>query len=190
LVLLIVAASTVHGLAAADSPQKTFAKSWEGKSVVVKQTLFTLVYNERGRLGKTTKGKRDGLTVVTPSAGIYFQFDGRDSEDDIIDPDPQRVFDTVGKTYLRAYSLDIGTYQKVEPVLLARHEPGAELIIRSVRVESDVVRVLFDDAAAAGKGDVATTLTVKWPVPLSSAFTERSLVENLIRRFVDFEPAG
>lgn len=189
LVSLIIVASTA-GLAAADNPQKTFAKTWEGKSVVVKQTLFTLVYNERGRLGKTAKGKRDGLTVVTPSVGTYFQFDGRDSENDITDRDPQRVFDTVGTTYLRAYNLDIGTYQKVEPLLLTRYERGVELIVRTVRVEENVVRVVFDDAAAAGKGEVATTLTVKWPVPLSSAFTERSLVEILIRQFVDFKPAG
>jgi hypothetical protein len=37
-----------------------------------------------------------------------------------------------------------------------------------------------------------TTLTVKWPVPLSRAFAERDPIEDLIRRFVeavDVKPA-
>jgi hypothetical protein len=39
------------------------------------------------------------------------------------------------------------------------------------------------------KTDSATSLTVKWPMPLSKSFTERHVIENLIQRFVEVEPA-
>jgi len=56
--------------ASAETPQQAFIRSWEGRSVVVRNTLYTLVYNERGKLGNTRSGKRDGLVVATPSQGM------------------------------------------------------------------------------------------------------------------------
>lgn len=63
-------ASAVSVLTAAERPQQAFAKDWEGKHVVVKQTLFSLVYNQRGLFGNTVSAKREGLTVVTPHEGM------------------------------------------------------------------------------------------------------------------------
>ena len=53
------------------------AEAWAGRRVVAKQPLYSLVYNERGLVGPTRAGRRSGLTVVTPFAGTYVQFDGR-----------------------------------------------------------------------------------------------------------------
>ena len=55
-VVIIALATALSTLAASESPQQAFVKRWEGQSVVVKQTLYTLVYNERGRLGNTRTG--------------------------------------------------------------------------------------------------------------------------------------
>ena len=66
-VMLVSGPSAIH---ASDSPQDAFAKRWEGRSVTVRQPLYSLVYNERGRLGTTKSARRDGLTVVTPSASM------------------------------------------------------------------------------------------------------------------------
>ena len=35
----------------------------------------------------------------------------------------------------------------------------------------------------------ATGLTIKWPVPFNSLFSESSLVDDLIRQFVEIKPA-
>ena len=69
---LVAVAAIGTTTASAESPQQAFVKSWEGRTVVVRNTLYTLVYNERGKLGNAENGKRDGLTVATPSQGCTF----------------------------------------------------------------------------------------------------------------------
>jgi hypothetical protein len=168
---------------AADNPQQAFSKAWEGRSVLVRQSLYTLVYHERGKFGQTRNSKRDGLTVVTPSEGVYFQFDGRQGRDDVVEPSPQRIVDSVNDVY-QGDALDVRSYRKVEPVVLERYDPGAELVVLRARVDLNAVRLAFarvdgDDAESA-----VTWLTVKWPVSFSKSFSERDAVENLILRFV------
>src|SRR4029079_1244215 len=90
--VLVVAA--IATLSAANSPKEDFAASWEGRPVVLKQRLHTLAYKERGRLGNGAD-KRDGLFVVTPFNGTYYQFDGRQSKDDLRGADPQSVADAI-----------------------------------------------------------------------------------------------
>jgi len=34
------------------------------------------------------------------------------------------------------------------------------------------------------KGDLVTTLTVKWPVPLTAELTESALIDNVLSRFI------
>lgn len=183
--LLAFALAFPMGRAVAQPSREAFAKAWEGRTVVVKRTLYTLVYNERGRLGSTKRNRRAGLTVVTPFEGTYLQFDGRQSQDDIRDHDPQRLMDSVSEAY-RSDALDIRQYQKVEPVVLARYEPGSALTVSAVRIEHDTIRLSLNDAAAAAEGDEsATALTVKWPTPLSKVLSERDAVERLIAQFVE-----
>lgn len=180
----VALASAVLSVAAADSPQQAFVKRWEGQAVVVKEALYTLVYNERGRLGNTVSGKRDGLTVVTPSDGVYYQFDGRQGREDVVERNPQRIFKSVGAEY-EADSLDMRSFRKVEPVVLERHDAGVELVVRNVRVDRDAVKIVFSHTTLqSGEGPV-TSLAIKWPVVFSKAFSERDVVEDLIRRFVD-----
>src|SRR5437867_1440700 len=170
--------------AAADNSRQLFTKNWEGKTVVVKRTLYTLVYNERGRLGTTRRNRRAGLTVVTPFSGWYFQFDGRQSQDDIVDHDAQRLVDTVTETY-HSDALDVRDYQKVEPIVLARYEVGSELVVSGVVIERDLVRLVLNNLAIQDEGgEAATALTVKWPTPLSKVLSERDAVEGLIGQFV------
>src|SRR5262245_25938591 len=76
LVSLIAVACAGVALAA-ESPQEAFARAWEGRHVTVKSTLYSLIYTERGKLGTTHSGLREGVIVITPSQGAYFQFDGR-----------------------------------------------------------------------------------------------------------------
>jgi hypothetical protein len=175
----------------AESPQQAFVKSWEGQDVVVKQTLYALVYNERGRLGNTYGARRDGLTVVTPNQGVYFQFDGRQGRDEVIQRDPQKVLEAVNVEY-QGDGLDVRSYRKLEALLLTRYDAGARMIVKSVKIDRDAVRLGFAEAAGSnGEDDLAATLTVKWPVPLSKSFSERGLIENLIRRFIDVkQPTG
>ena len=76
---------------------------------------------------------------------------------------------------------DIGTSHDVEPLMLAQYSPGVEFIVRNVRIDRDRVRLHFHKV---GQGDLATTLTVKWPTPLSDELTESSLIDAALARFV------
>jgi hypothetical protein len=164
------------GLAAAESPQDAFTRTWVGRTVVVRQALYTLAFDERGLLGQTRRDKREGLNVVTPFNGSFFQFDGRQKSDDVVDGDPQRLVDKVNTTY-QSDSVSVRSYRKIEPQLLHRYDPGVELIVGKVRL-------LLVDAKKDFGDEPAATLTVRWPSPFSRAFTERDVVEKLILQYL------
>jgi hypothetical protein len=186
----IVLAAAASALAAAESPQQAFARSWEGRTVVLKQTLYTLVYDERSRIGKVQAGKRDGLTVVTPFQGTYLQFDGRRGRDDIKDTQPQRLRESVAKAYVGDSLLELEASSTIAPGIINRHEAGVECVVRKIQVGRDTVRLVFTSTGGInGDQDPLTSLTVKWPVPLSKSLTERAPIEDLIRRFVEIKPA-
>ena len=181
LVPVLAIASTIATLSAASNPKEDFAASWEGQTVVLKHRLHTLAYRERGRLGKTSD-KRDGLFVVTPFNGTYYQFDGRQSKEDVQSADPQSLANAIRTTYM-SDTLDIRDYQKVEPLLVTIYEPGVELIVSAVQIDRDRVRLTFTDPRVA-ESQTATSLLVQWPAPFSRGFTERPAVETVIRQYI------
>ena len=73
LLALALAGATV----VADSPQDAFVKAWKGRMVVVTARLYSLLYNERGRLGTSRSGFAPGAGYRHPNAGRLLQFDGR-----------------------------------------------------------------------------------------------------------------
>jgi len=179
-ITLLLALASARPTGAADSPQQAFARAWEGRTVTVRATLYSLIYNERGKLGTTRSGLREGLIVVTPSQGAYFQFDGRQGRNEVVRHDLQQVVAAVNTAYERD-ALDVRPYRKLEAVGLNRYDPGVELVVSGVRLARDEVRVEF--AVAVG-GETVTAIRVKWPVPWSKGFNERELVEGLIQRFI------
>ena len=179
-VAALVLTATV--LVSAENQQKAFENSWVGRHVVVKRTLYSLVYKEQ-RIRGSVEVKRDGLTVVTPFAGNYFQFDGRRHVDDIMEQDVQRISDSVKVAYQQSKLLDEGFSQVVDPLLLTRYDPGTELIVRTARVNREMVRLELAQVTD-GEKDIATSLTVQWPAPLSKTFSERVNVEGLIQEFL------
>ena len=181
LLFLLVFAAAGATLEGDDSPQQAFVRLWEGRTVTVRSTLYSLIYNERGKLGTSRSGLREGLIVATPTQGAYFQFDGRQGRNEVIQTDLQRFVAAVNKVY-EPDSLDVRSYRKLEAVTINRYDPGVELVVTSVRVEPDQVRFQF---ARADGEDVVTGIRVKWPVPLSKVFSERPLVEGLVQRFVE-----
>ena len=183
----IVLAAAVSALAAADSPQRAFARSWEGRIVVLKQPLYTLVYDERSRIGKVQAGKRDGLTVVTPFEGTYLQFDGRRGRDAIKDTQPQRLRESVATAYVGESQFELEASQTIQPVLVNRHEAGVECVVRKIEMGRYTVRLVFTSTSGIDDQDTLTSLTVKWPVPLSKSLTARVSIENLIRQFIEIK---
>ena len=176
---LVLVASVI---VSAESKQKAFENSWVGRHVVLKQPLYSLVYKERGARGSITL-KRDGLTVATPFTGIHFQFDGRHRVDDVTAPDVQKIVQAVRIAYVKDQLLDEGAIQVIDPVMLARYDPGTELVVRAAHVNLETVRLEFS-LATDGDNELATSLTVHWAAPLSKSFSERVDVEGLIQRFV------
>jgi hypothetical protein len=180
-IALLFAGTVVN---AGQSPQDAFVKSWVGRSVVVKRTLFTLVYNAKGAIGTTSSGKRDGLVVVTPFEGEYLRFDGRGGRDDVVGRDPRQFVDAV-KTAYAVDSTEVRSYRTVEPLMVARYDAGVELIVKDVRVGKDTVKLTFvQPSGPDGPDAIVTSLTVKWPLPFSKTFSERDGVEKLILPYV------
>jgi hypothetical protein len=179
LVLLVLVASVS---VSAESPQKTFENSWTGRHVIIRRPLYSLVYKEQ-RLRGSVDVKRDGLTVVTPFAGAYFQFDGRRHVDDIMEHDVLKIAQAVKLAYVQDKVFDEGSNQVIDPVTLTRYEPGTKLIVRAARVNRETVRLDMALAADVEK-DRATSLTVQWPAPFSKSFSEWASVEPLILQFL------
>jgi hypothetical protein len=183
---LVVLATAVSALSAGENAQQAFAKNWEGRTVVLKQPLYTLIYDERSRIGMVREGKRDGLMVVTPSEGTYLQFDGRRGRDDIKETEPQRLKDAVAIAYVSESLLALEASKTIEPIVINRHEAGVECVVRKILLSRYAVKLVFASSSGVdGEQDQLTSLTVKWPVPLSKSLTERDSIENLIRRFVE-----
>ena len=170
------------GTIAAESPQRAFAKAWTGQPVVLKRVLYSLIYNERGKLGTTRSGERAGLLVATPLRGEYFQFDGRHGRDTVTAKDPELLSRAVFAEY-EIDALDVRPYRKLEPLAVHRFEAGVELVVSDVRIERDEVRLEFIEPT--GSKETVTSLRVKWPLPLSPSFGERTPVEDVLRRFVE-----
>ena len=185
---LAVVATAVSVLSAGENPQQAFAKNWEGRTVVLKQSLYTLVYDERSRIGKVREGKRDGLTVVTPFEGTYLQFDGRRGRDDIKETEPQRLKDAVATTYISDALFELEASRTIVPIVVNRHDAGVECVVRKVQLDRYSVRLLLASPGGVDSDqDSLTSLTVKWPIPLSKSLSERDSIENLIRRFVEIK---
>lgn len=184
LILLVALAATASLHAAERSGRKAFQNAWVGRSVVVKRVLYSVVYDERSRVLPLVKHRDrvSGLTVVTPTGASYYQFDARrNSEEDIVDQDPNGIVSKLRKRYVRDMHLDIGNVQDVEPLMLVRYSPGVAFIVRKVQIDRDRVRLYFHKD---GEADLATTLTVKFPTPLSNELTESPLIDDALTRFV------
>lgn len=182
--ILFVVLATASLQAAERSGKRAFETAWVGRSVVVHRTLYSVVFDERSRLLPVIKHKDrvSGLTVVTPAGTYYYQFDARrDSEEDIVGRDPDAIVSELRKQYYRSKHLDNGSVQEIEPVMVVRYSPGVKFVVRKVQIDRDRVRLYFHKD---GESDLATTLTVKFPTPLSKELTESSLVDDALSRFV------
>lgn len=167
----------------ASGTKKAFVKSWAHQPVVLKRTLYNLVYNERQRFVPLMRrdGKSAGLTVATP-AETYYRFTARrEDEEDVVDRDPAQVVALLHDRYRRSSHLDVGTVQDIEAVQLVRFEPGVQFTVERVSVERDEVRL---DLRTLGEDPAATTLTVKLSAPLSTELTEAPLIEQVLERFL------
>jgi hypothetical protein len=180
---IVLVVGSLSTATAADAPREIFTKAWVGKTVLLKQVLFTLSFDERGVMGQTRHDKREGLNVVTPFNGSHLQFDGRQKQDDVLESNAQRLVDKVTAAY-RGDRLSVRQYQKVQPQLLHRYDPGVELTVSKVLIERDFVRVLLVDAKTSFGEEPATALTVRWPAPFSKSFEERRAIEGLIAQYL------
>ena len=184
--IVLVAAASLH--ASGRSGKKAFQDAWVGRSVVVKRVLYSVVFDERNRILPIIKhqDRVSGLTVVTPTGTYYYQFDARrDSEKDIVDKNPNGIVSEMRKQYYRSmYVDDIGAVQDVEPLMLVQYTPGVALVVKKVQIDRDRVRLYFHKV---GEAELATTLTVKFPTPLSRELTESPLIDDAISRFVTRE---
>jgi hypothetical protein len=106
----------------------------------------------------------------------------------VVGRDPQSMVRAVAAAY-DGDSLDVRQYRRVEPLLIARYDPGVELVVASVRLDRDTVKLGFvQESGPDGDDAPVTSLTIKWPVPLSKSFSERAIIEQLILPYVNVLP--
>jgi hypothetical protein len=185
MILLLVSAAVANPARATErAGKKAFQAAWVGQSVVLKRVLYSVVFDERQR-GLPIVKRRDrvtGLTVATPTGTSYYQFEARrDSETDIIAPEPEGVVSQMRTQYFRSRHLGTGAVHDVEPVMLVQYAAGAALVVGKVQIDRDSVRLyLYPEGAA----DLATTLTIRFPMPLSKELSEAPLIEDAIAQFV------
>jgi hypothetical protein len=160
-----------------------FARSWDGRRVVVKSALYSVLYDEVGRLGKHYTGKLAGLTVAT-HAGQHYEFDGPGSDEDIAEATPNKVMDQMSARFYRSSHLELSNVKAITPRVLRQFDPGVVLIVESVKIERNRIRLEFSQSGDEKSG-FATSLVVEWPSPLSKEFHERPGIESMIRRFID-----
>jgi hypothetical protein len=181
---LILSFAAFGSIVAAETPQRAFASTWQGRTVVIRQRLYSLVFNERGTMGHTYSGRRQGLVVVTPQDGVFFEFPGRQHRDDVVMRDLGGMLEAVDREYV-ADALDLRGYRKLEPVSLVYYDAGGELVVARAEVLNDAVRLTFSQPGGPDGDDPVSSLTVRWPLPLSKAFTERAQIEQLLARYVE-----
>jgi hypothetical protein len=172
------------GTVTAGGGTSEFVKSWNGRRVVVRNALYTVLYDEVGRVGMHYRGKVAGLTVATPDAQ-YYEFDGPGEDEDIVEPTPSLVVSEMSVRFQRAYHLDLGTVKTITPLLLRQYEPGVVLVVDAVKVERTRIRVEFRKGDDARSDGFATSLTIEWPAPLSKNLAERDGIEDVLRRFIE-----
>ena len=177
-----VVMSTVTSVSAGDALDD-FARTWDGRRVVVRSALYSVLYDEVGRLGKHYSGKLAGLTVAT-HAGQHYEFDGPGSDEDIAEDTPNKVMDQMSARFHRSSHLELSSVKAITPRTLRQFDPGVVLIVESVKVERNRIRFEFSQSGDEKSG-FATSLTVEWPSPLSKEFHERAAIESMIRRFLD-----
>ncbi len=121
---------------------------------------------------------------------MFFRFQPRGSEANVTGRDPQEVFDKMRGIYGKAGALDVLPFKSIDPSVLARYEPGVALVVASVQIERDRVRMVLANGAASDSVErqLATTLTVQWPAALSESLFERPEIERLIGQFVTAGP--
>jgi hypothetical protein len=166
----------------AETPANAFKKHWTGRQVVVQRPLFTLVYDELGRVGAAHRGKREGLVVATPSKGAYLLFAGRQSHEDIVDSDADRLIDRVKAAYRRNEHVQIGFTHVVTPLHVIQYVRGITLVVNRVEIDRAAVTLVLNKPEPTT--EFATTLTVQWPAPLSKDLEERDPLERVIEQFL------
>ena len=159
-----------------------FTRTWNGRRVVVRSPLYSVLYDEVGRMGKHYRGKLAGLTVAT-HAGQHYEFDGPGSDEDIAEPTPNEVMRQMSARFHRSSHLELSSVKAITPRVLRQYDPGVALIVDSVKIERNRIRFEFSQADDEKDG-FATSLTIEWPAPLSKEFREREAIEGMLRRFV------
>jgi len=160
-----------------------FTRMWHGRRVIVRSPLYSVLYDEVGRLGKHYRGKLAGLTVAT-HAGQHYEFDGPGSDEDIAETTPHGVMNQMSARFHRSSHLELSSVKTITPRVLRQFDPGVTLIVDSVRVERNRIRFEFVQPGDGEEG-FATSLTIEWPAPLSKELREREAIEAMLRRFVN-----
>ena len=92
--------------------------------------------------GKHYTGKLAGLTVAT-HAGQHYEFDGPGSDEDIAEATPNKVMDQMSARFYSSSHLELSNVKAITPRVLREFDPGVVLIVDSVKVERNRIRLDF-----------------------------------------------
>ncbi|MDE3153675.1 MAG: hypothetical protein KGN76_01160 [Acidobacteriota bacterium] len=177
-------------LAASMASGATLKATWLHRQVALKQPLYSVLVM-RSTFGGGAVLSRQGLAVVSPEKGVYYQFHGSffSGDRDVTGSNIDDVFDEISAEHrlMPPRMAEPGSGPPRPPMAVSRparlvtYTTGTLLQVRKVAIGKDRVTLTFDDLHGE---HAATTLTVQWPQPFSPGLTEQPEIEQLLEQFL------
>lgn len=181
----------VSGANAQPAAIKAFQKDWTNRGVVLKQTLYTVLYSAPRIASATLDTYSQGITVASRHKGTYYYAEPRGTDmgrAQLADSSPERLVEKISafteNQRVRGLS---GRTQNVTaaPARLLTYEAGTRLTLTEVVFTSRWIRFDLHDQFSDRRGPATTYLLVEWEKNFSRQFDERSDVESLLEEFFD-----
>lgn len=181
-ILIACSSSTVFAQQAEEgasaASQKSFEDSLRGKTVELKEPLYTVFSAVRRNRAPVA----NGITVLTPDKGTFFRIVELGPFLDVSDSDPQRLVEKIAG---RKEAAGLPT-----PRLLT-YKPGTRMKVRGFEWGIAMVEIHLDDELAdegiRNQTEPTTKVTVMWPTVFSSAFGERPQIEALLSKVFEIK---
>lgn len=186
---VILLTLTATAAAAAPPGARALKSAWLHRQIVLKQALYSIIVT-RQAFGGGAMLSREGLTVVSPETGIYYEFHGHFFTGDrtVVGRDLQQVVEEVSAEHRLMPMRTNPNTGRLEPPMpverpaqLITYAAGTILRVQKLAIAKDHVTLTFEDL----RGHRAvTTLTVQWPQPLSRNFSEQPAIDRLLQTFL------
>jgi hypothetical protein len=131
---------------------KAFEQTWRGRHVVLKQPLYSIIATDAGNVLSEPGPKTNGVTVISPSNGTYYEglFGGKEHRDrDVQQLTAKASAATANMT--RQKNITVYEHVKGNDAQLVTFKVGAAMTVKTVGHRGDRLWIgLYDDLTTKG----------------------------------------